>query len=110
MSCEFSQEPPTEAPCHHPNADGLRDLPAAFSSGHPTLQHTVAAAPPASASSAPQQQAGQDFRSAAVAPPRTKDTNLHRGDVNFLPLETSTLPQAADDAAAEAADKTPSSK
>jgi hypothetical protein len=96
----------TEAWSHRYTADGFHNLPAAFSSGQTTLQHTQAQALPggstaetaaaALASNAPLQHAGQDFRSAAVAPPQTKDQALGREGTAFLPLAPSIPPQGAD--------------
>ena len=106
MSCDSSHELLTETSCHHPAADGTRELPAAFRSGHPTLQHTHAqplaggsaaeTAAAAFALNAPLQHAGQDFRSAAVAPPQTQDKALAREGTASLPLAPSIPPQGAD--------------
>ena len=96
----------TGAWCHHLAADGSHGLPAAFSSGRPTLQQTQAqpqsggstaeTASAAFASNAPLQQPGQDFRSAAVAPPQTKDKALAREGTDSQPLATGITSQGTD--------------
>lgn len=116
----LSHELLTEAPPHHLAAGNPNELPAATSSGQATLQRTGTQPPSGSSAAAsagtafalnvPQQHSGQDFRSAAVAPPLTKETVLAKEGTDFWPLAPSIPPQAADDRAASAADKTPSSR
>ena len=96
----------TEACSRHLAADGGRELPAAFSSGLPTLHHTLTQPLPSGSTAAPaaaafalntaQQHAGQDFRSAAVAPPQTEDRALAREGTEFRPLATSIPPSGAE--------------